>query len=89
MSSRHNKCSTSLEIWEEKRGFGFIQVINKVIILVADRVGKKKLAILLRMKIEYVCVFIYIKRTFTVLKTYIFFGPAILFLRLHPRKVNP
>lgn len=88
MSSRHKKCSTSLETGEEKRGvFGFIHVINKVVRLVADRAGEKKLTTVLRMEIENVCVHINKIYPHIVLKTHIFFVPAIL--RLHPRKANP
>lgn len=73
-----------------KKGFGFIQVINKVIKLVTDGVGEKKLTILLRMKTENVCVIhIYEIYTLTVLKTHLFFGLETPFLRPHPRKVNP
>lgn len=89
-SNRHKKCSTSLQKFERKRGFGFIQVINKVIKLVTDGVGEKKLTILLRMKTENVCVIhIYEIYTLTVLKTHLFFGLETPFLRPHPRKVNP
>ena len=89
-SNRHKKMlNLTIEIWE-KKGFCFIQVINKVIKLATDVVREKKLTILLRMKTENLSVIhIYEIYTHTVLKTHLFFGREIPFLRLYPRKVNP